>query len=254
MLSEFNLKNKVAIVTGGCRGLGKAMAIGLAKHGCNIVVSDIIYDEACKTVKEIQKLGVKAIAVKTDVSSKESVEDMIKETMKKFKKIDILINNAGIYRPTPLELMKKEEWDKMMKINLEGYLFCAQAVFPYMKKQKKGTIINIASIAGLSSFASSAAYNASKAAIIMLTKTIAQDWAKYGIRCNAICPGVFATAMTKNMLKDKTFQQMIKAAVPLQRPGKPQELVGLAVYLASDASSYMTGSIITIDGGWTCHL
>ncbi len=254
MLSEFNLKNKVAIVTGGCRGLGKAMAIGLAKHGANIVISDLLYDEACKTVKEIQKLGVKAIAVKTDVSSKESIDNLVKEAVKKFKKVDILINNAGIFRPTPLETMKKEDWDKIMNINLNGYLLCAQAVFPQMKKQKKGVIINISSIAGINAFANSAAYNCSKAAINLLTKTIATDWAKYGIRCNAICPGVIVTAMTKDLLKDKGFQSMIKAEVPLKRPGKADELAGLAVYLVSDASSYVTGSIITIDGGWTAHL
>jgi NAD(P)-dependent dehydrogenase (short-subunit alcohol dehydrogenase family) len=150
--------------------------------------------------------------------------------------------------------MKKEEWSKILDVNLNGYLRCAQAVFPQMKKQKKGSIINIASVAGLSSFANSAAYNASKAAINMLTKTIAQDWAKYGIRANAICPGVFITPMTQGLLKDKGFQTMIKMGTTLQRAGKPEELAGLAVYLASDASSYMTGSIIPIDGGWTCHL
>jgi len=254
MLSEFNLKNKVAIVTGACRGLGKAMAIGLAKHGCNIVVSDIIENQACKTAKEIQKLGVKAIAVKTDVSSEDSIKNLIKETIKRFRKIDILINNAGIFRPTPLEAMKKQDWDKILDINLNGYLLCAQTVFPQMKKQKKGSIINIASVAGISAFAGSAAYNCSKAAINMLTKTIAADWAKYGIRCNSICPGVIVTAMTKGLLKDKGFQAMIKSGVPLARPGKADELAGLAVFLASDASSYVNGSIITIDGGWTAHL
>ena len=254
MLSEFNLKNRVAIVTGGCRGLGKAMAIGLAKHGCNIIISDIIEKESEKTAKEIQKLGVKAIAVSTDVSSKDSVDNLIKETIKKFKKIDILINNAGIYNPTPLESMKKQDWDKIMNINLNGYLLCAQSVFPYMKKQKKGAIINVASVAGVSAFANSAAYNCSKAAINMLTKTIATDWAKYGIRCNSICPGVIVTPMAEGLLKDKGFQMMIKTGTPLQRPGKAQELAGLAVYLASDASSYVNGAIITIDGGWTAHL
>ncbi len=254
MIPEFNLKNKTAIVTGGCRGIGKAIAIGLAKHGCNIVVSDLLEKPAVNTAKEIKKLGVKAIAVQTDVSNKDSVNNLINQTVKKFKKIDILVNNAGIFYPTPLESMKKQDWDKIMKVNLDGYLLCAQAAFPYLKKQRSSAIVNIASIAGLSAFAGSAAYNCSKAAIIMLTKSIAQDWAKYGIRCNTICPGVIVTPMTRAMLKDKNFQASLKIGVPLQRPGKPQELAGLAVYLASDASSYMTGSIIPIDGGWTCHL
>ena len=248
----FDLTGKVAIVTGASRGLGKAIAIGLAKAGANVVVSDIL--DTTETVKEIKKLGREAIGIKTDVSNKAEVEAMVKQTVEKFGKIDILVNNAGIFRMSPAEGMKEEEWDKVIAVNLKGEFLCAQTVGKQMIKQKSGKIINIASVAGLRAFSQSSAYNVSKAGVILLTKTLAVEWGKYNIQVNAICPGVFKTAMTEGLLKDESFMQTIKTRVPLGRCGEPEELVGTVIYLASKASDYMTGHALVIDGGWTSGL
>ncbi len=248
----FDLTGKVAIVTGASRGLGRAMAVGLAGAGANVVVTDVL--DTSETVEEIKKLGGKAIGIKADVSKKGDVERMVQQTIEKFGRIDILVNNADIFRMAPAEAMKEEDWDKVIAVNLKGQFLCAQEVGKRMIKQKSGKIINMASVAGKLAFAQSAAYNASKAGIILMTKTLAVEWGKYNIQVNAICPGVFATAMTENFLKDKNFLQMIKTRVPLARYGEPEELVGTVIYLASKASDYMTGHALVIDGGWTAGL
>lgn len=248
----FNLESKTAIVTGASRGLGKAMAQGLAEAGANVAVSDI--SDCSKTVAEIKKSGQKAIALKTDVSKKSDIKKMVEKTIKEFGKIDILVNNAGIFRTAPAEKIKEEDWDKIMAVNLKGEFLCAQEAGKQMIKQKSGKIVNIASVAGLSAFAGSAAYNASKAGIILLTKTLAVEWGKYNIQANAVCPGSFATEMTKDFLKDKDFMQMIKTRTALARYGEPRELIGTVVYLSSKASDYVTGHALTVDGGWTAGL
>jgi NAD(P)-dependent dehydrogenase (short-subunit alcohol dehydrogenase family) len=179
---------------------------------------------------------------------------MVKQTMEKFGKIDILVNNAGIIRMSNAETMKQEDWNKVIQVNLTGQFLCAQAVAKQMIKQKSGKIINIASIAGLGGYAQSAPYSASKAGIILMTKTLAVEWGRYNIQVNAICPGVFATDMTDAFLSDKQFMDMIKARVPLGRYATPDQLVGTVIYLASSASDYMTGHALVIDGGWTAGL
>lgn len=252
ILKRFDLTGKTAIVTGASRGLGKAMALGLAQAGANIVITDVL--ETKDAVKEIETLGVKAMGLKVDVTKVKDIEDMVKKTLQKFKKIDILINNAGVYFPTPVADLDEKGWDKTLAINLKGSLLCAKAVGKEMIRQRSGAIVNTASVAGIMAFASSAAYNASKAAIIMLTKTLAAEWASYGIRVNVICPGIFATDMTKGLLNDKGFQTMVKTKIPMARYATPDELVGAALYLASDASSYTTGHALVVDGGWTVGL
>ena len=248
----FEISNKVAIVTGASRGLGKAMAVGLAKAGANIVATDVL--DTSSTVKEIEKLGRKVIGIKVDVSKKQDIEKMVQQTIKKFGRIDILVNNAGILRMGNAENMSQEDWEKVIQVNLTGQFLCAQAVAKQMIKQKSGKIINIASIAGLGGYAQSAPYSASKAGIILMTKTLAVEWGQHNIQVNAICPGVFATDMTDAFLSDKQFMGMIQARVPLRRYAKPDELVGTVIYLASKASDYMTGHALVIDGGWTAGL
>ncbi len=248
----FDLKDKVAIVTGASRGLGQAMAAGLAKAGAKVVVTDIL--DTKEAVENINKSGGEAIGIKVDVSKKSDVENMVKQAVEKFGRIDILVNNAGILKMAPAEELKQEDWDKVIEINLKGQFLCAQAVGQQMIKQKSGKVINIASVAGIQAFSQSVCYNASKAGVILLTKTLAVDWGQHNIQVNAICPGVFATAMTDDFLKDEGFQQMIKNKVPLSRAGQPKELVSTAVYLASDASSYTTGHALVVDGGWTAGL
>lgn len=248
----FDLEGKIAIVTGASRGLGKAMAIGLAKAGAKVVVTDVL--DTKKTVSEIKKLHRETFGLEVDVSNKSDVEAMVKEMLAKFGKIDILVNNAGVLRTGNAEELHKEDWDKVIDVNLTGQFLCAQAVGQQMIKQKSGKIINISSIAGLSGYASSVPYSASKAGVISLTQTLAAEWGKYNINVNAICAGVFATDMTDEYLKDEEFKDMIKTKVPLGRYAESEEIVGTAIYLASKASDYMTGHSIVIDGGWTAAL
>lgn len=248
----FDLSGKVAVVTGASRGLGKAMALGLAQAGADVVITDVLPTN--DTVAKIQKLGRKSMGLKMDVTNAKDIASMVGETVKKFKKIDILVNNAGIYYATPFEKMDEKAWMKIIEVNFKGAMACAHAVGNQMIRQKSGNIISVASVAGIMAFAQSSAYNCSKAAIIMLTKTLAAEWAQYGIRVNAICPGMFATDMTKGILEDKGTKDMIKNRVPLKRHGTPDELAGTAIYLASDASSYVTGHALVVDGGWTVSL
>ena len=246
----FNLKNKVAIVTGAARGIGQSIAIELARKGANIVVSDIIPGNT--TVNKIKKLKQKAIYIKTDVSSKKQIENLIQETIKKFKKIDILVNNAGIFIPGETKNLTEEDWDKTININLKGYFLCSQAALKHMKK---GTsIINISSVAGTRGYSQAAAYCASKGGIRLLTKSLAAEYSPLGIRINSVHPGIIETEMTKGILADKKTKQGMLAKLPLKRTGKPIDIAGPVVFLASDASSYITGEEIIVDGGWTAVL
>lgn len=240
----FDLKRKVAIVTGASGGLGEAMAEALSSRGARIAILD--FKDGSRTAK---KLKTKSKYYKLDVTNEEDIKKTIDKIKMDFGAIDILINNAGVYFPTPISSTKAEEWDKIIDINLNGYFLMAKHCAPKMRKG--GRIINIASVAGHHAFAGSAAYNASKGAVIQLTKTMALEYAGK-LNANAICPGIFITPMTKETLK--SMGQTIKKNIPLKRAGNAEEIGGLAVYLSSDECSYMTGSIITIDGGWTCHL
>jgi len=252
MCEMFDLTGKVAIVTGASRGLGRGMAIGLAKAGANVVVTDIL--DTKETVDEVKKLGREALGIKVNVTKKSDVEAMVKQTLEKFGRVDILVNNAGILRIEPTEDMKEEDWDKVLAINLKGQFLCAQEVGKHMIKQKSGKIINMSSIAGKFGNPQSAAYNASKAGVILLTKTLAIDWGKHNIQVNAICPGAFYTPMTEESFKDENLVQMIKTSVPLGRYGEPEDLVGTVIYLASEASNYVTGHALVVDGGWTAKI
>lgn len=252
MKNLFDLSGKVAIVTGASRGLGKAMALGLSEYGAKVVVSDVV--PVKETVSEIERRGREVLGLKVDVSRKSEVVGMVKKTMKKFGRIDILVNNAGILRSAPAEKMGEKDWEKVISVNLKGQFLCAQEVGKVMLKQKAGKVINIASIAGKFGFAGIASYNASKAGSILLTKTLATEWGGRGINVNAICPGVFATKMTEGFLADKNFVKGIKMKVPLGRHAVPDELVGTVVYLASEASSYVNGHALVVDGGWTAGL
>lgn len=239
----FDLKNKVAIITGASGGLGEAMARALSEQGAMIAVLDL------KDGKNAAKKLKTTRYYKLDVTDEEGIKRTIDAIRKDFGRIDILINNAGVYYPTPIAETKAQDWDKIISINLKGYFLMAKHCAPKMRAG--GKIINISSVAGHHAFAGSAAYNASKGAVIQLTKTMAAEYAGK-INVNAICPGIFSTDMTKGLLK--SMEPTIKNSVPLKRAGETKEIGGLAVYLSSDECSYMTGSIINIDGGWTCHL
>ena len=248
-----DLKNKVAIITGSRRGIGKAIALALAKAGANIVVSDINLDDCNKLVEEIKAINGNALAVKTDVSNPEDVSQMINLTTEKFGKVDILVNNAGIYMQKSLTDVTEQDFDRTLDINLKGVFLCSKAVVPEMIKQGKGKIINIASIAGQVGFANSSAYCASKGAIINITRELALELAQYKINVNAIGPGVIETDMTKDLLEDKATKETLLANIPLSRIGKPEDIANAALFLASDNSDYITGITLFVDGGWLAH-
>lgn len=253
MNNLFDLTGKAAIVTGAARGLGRAFAIGLAAAGADVLASDVL--DTSETVVEIKKSGRKAVGIKIDVTKKADIEKMVAAAVSEFGKVDILVNNAGIVRSAPAENMSEKDWDDVINVNLKGQFLCAQAVGKQMIAQKKGgRIVNIASVAGILGSAASASYCASKAGVILMTKTMAIEWAPHGIRVNAVCPGIFTTDMTVDFLKDPNFAQMIKTRIPMGRTGNPEELAGTVLYLASEASSYTTGHALVADGGWTVGL
>jgi len=248
-----NLKNKTAIITGARQGMGRTHALTLAKAGAKVVVSDISLENCEKVVKEIKKEGGEAMAIKCDVSKEQEVDEMMKKTIKKWGKIDILVNNAGICQFKPFLELTEEEWDRTININLKGYFLCAQAAAKAMAKQKSGAIINIASVAmgqqGIG-FSNIAHYCASKGGIVGMTEAMAVELATYNIRVNAIAPGMIDTLMIDPIKKDPQQEKAILARVPMQRMGQAQEVSNLVLFLASDESSYMTGSTVVIEGGW----
>lgn len=248
-----DLKNKVAIITGSRRGIGKAIALAFAKAGANVVVSDINLDDCNKVVEEIKAIGKKGLAVKADVSNPEDVSQMINLTTEKFGKVNILVNNAGIYMQKSLTDVTEQDFDRILDINLKGVFLCSKAAVPEMIKQGKGKIINITSIAGQVGFANSSAYCASKGAIINLTRELALELAQYKINVNAIGPGVIETDMTKDLLEDKAIKETLLANIPLNRIGKPEDIANAALFLASDNSDYITGITLFVDGGWLTH-
>ena len=256
VLSSFNLENKIAIVTGAARGLGKAMATGLAEAGANIVIPDINYKEAEKAADEISELGVETLALKCDVTEKSDVQDMVQKVVGKFNQIDILINNAGICKNIAAEEMSLEDWQEVIDINLTGVFLCSQAVAKEMIDNGGGSIINISSMSAeiVNYPQPQCSYNASKAGVSQLTKSLAAEWAKHDIRVNAIAPGYMKTELTAEILeKNPERKEHWIEPTPMKRMGKPEELKGVAVYLASEASSFMTGNIMNIDGGYTLY-
>lgn len=255
MINElFSLKNYCSIITGAAKGLGKYMSLALAEAGSNIVVAGHNYKLLKETAKEIEDRGVKTLVVEMDVTDKEGIIRMIDLTKNEFGKIDVLINNAGINELVNIEDMTYESWQKIMDVNLNGVFLVSQLVGRLMIKQKKGSIINISSLSGLvvNTPQNTACYNASKAGVIMLTKSMASEWVKYNIRVNAIAPGYFNIGIAEKYFKEKS--KMVKrwlSFIPMGRPAEPEELGGIAVYLASEASSYVTGCVFQVDGGYT---
>ncbi len=242
-----HLKNKVAIVTGGARGIGKAIVELLAAHGANIVVSDVDLEGAKATAEEIKKLGVEAIATKTNVASQEDVDALVKETIDSFGQIDILVNNAGITRDNLLMRMKEDEWDLVLQINLKGAFFCTKGVMRQMMKQRSGKIINIASVIGVMGQAGQANYAASKAGLIGFTKSVAKELASRNVQVNAIAPGFIESDMTA-ALPEETMKAYL-ASIPAKRTGSPKEVAEVVSFLASSSSDYITGQVIRVDGG-----
>lgn len=249
-----DLTGQVAIITGAKQGMGRAHAIRLAQSGAKVVVSDISQEECQKVVDEIKKFGKQAIAVKCDVSKKAEVDQLIKKTIESFGKLDILVNNAGICPFQPFLEMPEEGFNKVIDVNLKGYFLCAQAAAKEMVKQKKGAIVNIASIAmgqvG-AGFAGLTHYCASKGGIVAMAEAMALELAPLGIRVNTIAPGSIDTPMMTSVKQDMKTMEASLAGIPMHRMGKAEEISNAVLFLASDESSYMTGSVVVVDGGWT---
>ena len=249
----FDLSGKVAIVTGASSGLGIQFAKALANAGANITITARRLEKLEQVKEELEKIGVKCLVVKCDVLNEDEVINVIDRTVKEFGKIDILVNNAGTSSLTPAEDLTQDEWDKVLHVNLRGVFFFAKHAARKMKEHNYGRIINIASMFGKIGNTQTpiASYHASKGGVVNLTRALADEWADHGITVNAIGPGFFETEMTEDLLSDKDFEEYIRLRCPLKRIGKAGELDGLLVYLASDNSSYMTGQIVCVDGGWT---
>jgi len=247
----FSLDGRVAIVTGASRGLGKAMAKGLAEAGASVVLSDIL--DSSEAVEELKKSDFRVIGLKVDVSNKADVDQMVKSSLEEFGQVDILVNNAGILEGGKSEELSLDVWEKVVSVNLTGPFLCSRAVGKHMLKRGKGSIINVASVAGINGSPGNMPYGVTKAGLIMMTKALAAEWGNT-LRVNSISPGVFASDMTDDFLKDEEFMNNLRRNVPLGRHATADELIGTIVYLASDASSYVNGHNLVIDGGWTTKL
>lgn len=249
----FNLKNKIALVTGGRRGMGRTHALALAEQGAKVVITDIDANECLPVVEEIKLKGGEATCFKMDVSNKAEVEQVFNEVIKQFGRLDILVNNAGIYFSKPALELTEEDWDKIIDINLKGQFLCAQRAAKEMAKNNWGRIINISSVAsgqvgiGVSG---GAHYTASKGGIIGMSETLAVEWAPFGINVNVVAPGAIDTPMVQAAQLPKEALDIMLQRVPLKRIGRPEEVSAMVVFLASEEASYITGATFYVDGGW----
>lgn len=251
MLREFSLEGRNALVTGGGRGIGKAIALTMAEAGANVAVAARTLDQVTSVAEEIKSLNQSSIALQTDVSDPLSVQEMISRTISELGSIDILVNNAGISAsPFPVST-SDDAWHQIIKTNLSGPFYCCRAIGPHMLERRSGRVINISSTSGRMATSGGAAYNSSKAALNMLTKVFAMEWAPYNVGVNAIGPGWFETAMTTDSLETPEQKADVAGIIPFGRLTNLRDLGLLAVYLGSPASAWMTGQIIYMDGGQT---
>ncbi len=249
----YDLKGKVAVVTGSGQGLGKWIALGLAEAGADILVADLVAENASQTAQEIQKMGRRSIAVEVDVGNPEAVRRMMETAQKELGTLDILVNNAGINVHKKALDITPEDFDRIVRVNSKGVYFCSQAAAGIMISQRKGKIINIASAAAFLVRAGipNSVYAMTKAGIVMLTKALAEEWAQYHVNVNAVAPGYFATPLVADRLKDPEASKSIVESTPLRRVGGPEDIMGAVVFLASEASNFITGQTISVDGGRT---
>jgi 3-oxoacyl-[acyl-carrier protein] reductase len=245
--SILEVNGKIALVTGGAQGIGKAIALLLAEKGSDVIVSDVNLEKAEETAREIEALRRRSMAIRANVAVFDEVEKMVQALIERFGRIDILVNNAGIARDKLLLRMTEEDWDAVLDINLKGTFNCTKTVIRHMSKQRSGRIVNIASVVGEMGNAGQANYSASKAGVIGFTKTIAREFASRGITVNAIAPGYIVTPMT-DALPEKAKEEL-KRMIPMERLGQPEDVAQAVLFLVSEASSYITGQVLNVNGG-----
>jgi gluconate 5-dehydrogenase len=251
-INQFNLSGKAAIITGGSKGLGLAMAAGLASAGARLMLVNRNADEGAQAAEELSRdFGVQAISFPADISDPAQTEAMVNATLGAFGQIDILINSAGINIRGAIDELTPDDFRKVMEVNVHGTWLCSRAVTPSMKQAKSGKIINLASTLGLVGLANRTPYTASKGAVVQMTRALALELAPFNINVNAICPGPFLTDMNVPIADTEEGKKFVVGATALGRWGHLREIQGAAIFLASDAASYMVGSMLTVDGGWT---
>ena len=251
MQELFDLSGKVAIVTGASRGLGQYFSRALAKAGADLVITSRTLSSLAEFKQEIESLGRKVLAVQMDVLSQSDIENMVQVAVKEYGKIDILVNNAGLNIRNPVTDFSWEDWDTVLQTNLKGNFFCAQAVGKEMIKRKYGRIINMGSCTCVFGMEGIAPYTASRGGVLMMTRSLAAEWGKFGITANVLAPGWFKTAQNAALYENPEWIKNVKSRIPLDRPGQPHDLDGTVIFLASDASAYITGQMILVDGGFT---
>lgn len=239
--------HKNAIVTGSARGIGRAIALRLAKSGLNVVISDIVFDQAKETSKELEEKGIKSFPIKTDVSKTEDVQTLVKTTINQWGSIDFLVNNAGITRDNISVRMSEEDWDAVIDVNLKGTFLCSQAIAKEMMKNRFGRIVNISSVSGILGTPGQVNYAASKAGIIALTKSMARELGARDITVNAVAPGFILTEMTEQL--PEKIKEGYLSQIPLKRAGTPDDIAEVVNFLISPSASYITGTVINISGG-----
>lgn len=247
------LKNKIAIITGAAKGIGRAIAYEYAKEGAKIILSDIDIDTCEDICDELKDKGYEVNAIECDVSKKKEVQKLVKKVINKYQRIDILVNSASEDIVSPFFEMKEEDWDNIININLKGVFLITQLVSKKMADQKKGKIISISSIAGMVGLTYTSSFCASKAGVINLTKELALELSPHKINVNCIVSGVLPTKITNNILENKITKKELLENIPLKRLGKAEDIAKAAVFLASEKSNYITGHSLVVDGGWLCH-
>ena len=245
----FDLGEQVAVVTGGSSGIGKAIALGLSRFGARVAIAGTDPDKCERAAAELRDCGAEVLPVACDVSRPDSVSDLFGRTLEEWGRVDVLVNSAGVSQGTPALEMGPEEWRKVLAVDLDGAFFCCQAAARPMAKAGRGAIINVTSISGLLGYADQAAYCAAKGGLTMLTRALAVEWAKHGIRVNALAPTWFYSPISAHILDDPARLAEKLRSIPLGRVGHDEDVAGVAVFLASEAARFVTGQVLAVDGG-----